>query len=449
MRKMRFVPYVLLIGLLLASPGSMSIGLAQEPEPQGEVDPQSGVSVAATVSSKFSYQGVLKENGSPVTGRRDMTFRLYSDDTCTTQVGSDIEKSDVPVTDGLFSVNLGVTHSDFNGRGLWLEAAVAGTKIGCQEILPVPYALSLRPGALVNGTVTAQREDATGRLGYVELLGLGDTRLVGAYGAGDWGVHGYSPEDIGVRGDSEGTSGVGVYGEAPKYGVMGHGDYGGHFMGAYGVYGRSGRQDGKGVFGVADATSGTGYGVQGRALSPDGYGGYFENTAGGAALKAAGPIESSEYSYLWIPGVQAQINTFEDGLDIQYGWSGSVALRANTTGNYWIVIPIDVPGVLYGQDVTVINAQIYYRVENADDYIRYTRWYKNTGPGTSDVLAEEDPTERNSTTPTSYTLAAAAETRVLDETAGGMAVSLGLHFDGTGSEREILVGGVRVTLAHE
>jgi hypothetical protein len=58
----------------------------------GEVQPQGEVSIAATVGSKFSYQGVLRENGSPVTGSRDMTFRLYSDDTCSTQVGSDIAR---------------------------------------------------------------------------------------------------------------------------------------------------------------------------------------------------------------------------------------------------------------------------------------------------------------------------------------------------------------------
>ncbi len=135
---------VSILALLWAAGGA--IASPPRDEPAGDE-----VSVAGTVASKFSYQGVLKENDSPVTGSRDMTFRLYSDDTCSTQVGSDIVKSGVQVTDGLFSVDLAVTHGHFNGQGLWLEVEVGGTKIGCQEILPVPYALSVRPGAVIGG----------------------------------------------------------------------------------------------------------------------------------------------------------------------------------------------------------------------------------------------------------------------------------------------------------
>jgi len=144
----------LLVGVLvvvaLALAGGVS--LAQGPGPEEEVAAEGDVSIAATVSTKISYQGVLKENGEPVTGTRDMTFRLYSDSDCTTQVGSDIDKAGVQVTDGLFSVDLEVSHGDFNGQALWLEVEVGGTKIGCQEILPVPYALSLRPGAVISDT---------------------------------------------------------------------------------------------------------------------------------------------------------------------------------------------------------------------------------------------------------------------------------------------------------
>ncbi|MCS7179507.1 MAG: hypothetical protein N0A03_09645, partial [Anaerolineae bacterium] len=144
---------VLSIGLLLALAVGVGLSLAQGPEPPEEgVGPQD-VNIAATVSSKFSYQGVLKEGGVPVTGNRNMTFRLYSDSACTIQVGSPITVTNVPVTNGLFSVDLSVTHSHFNGQGLWLKVLVGGTDLGmCQEILPVPYALSLRPGAVISDT---------------------------------------------------------------------------------------------------------------------------------------------------------------------------------------------------------------------------------------------------------------------------------------------------------
>lgn len=136
---------------------ALAVGLtrAQGPEPPEEGGQPQDVSIAATVSSKFSYQGVLKEGGVPVTGSRNMTFRLYSDSSCTTQVGSDIVKTGIQVTNGLFSVDLSVTHSDFNGQGLWLKVLVGGTDLGmCQEILPVPYALSLVPGAVISDTTT-------------------------------------------------------------------------------------------------------------------------------------------------------------------------------------------------------------------------------------------------------------------------------------------------------
>ena len=200
MKEVKFLAYVIIVGLLLALAWSMGLGLAQGQEPpEGEVQPQGEVSIAATLGSKFSYQGVLKENGSPATGSRNMTFRLYSDDTCSTQVGSDIVKSGVKVTDGLFSVELDVTHSDFNGQGLWLEVEVGGTKIGCQEILPVPYALSLRSGAIISDFRS-----------YVELNRVEPTIPTASYGV-------YAKAEGGWM-----KSKIGVYGSGSDYGVYGH-----------------------------------------------------------------------------------------------------------------------------------------------------------------------------------------------------------------------------------
>ena len=205
MKELKFLACVLIVGLLLALAWSVGLGLAQGQEPpEGEVQPQGEVSIAATVGSKFSYQGVLKENGSPANGSRDMTFRLYSDDTCSTQVSSDIVESGVQVTDGLFSVELDVTHSDFDGQGLWLEVEVGGTKIGCQEILPVPYALSLKPGAIIS--------DTRDGILYVRSTGTADSDALVAHnleGSGE-AVSGYAMDGSGVYGVS--TNSYGVHG---------------------------------------------------------------------------------------------------------------------------------------------------------------------------------------------------------------------------------------------
>ena len=281
MAKIRFAPFVVLMGLLLVSPGSMRIGLAHGLEPQGEVQPQGDASVAATVSNKYSYQGVLKENGQPVTGSRDMTFRLCSDDDCTTQLDS-VHKASVQVTEGLFSVELKGDPYDFSGRGLWLEVEVGGTSLGCQEIMPVPYALSLRPGAMIDSATSAAR------LAFCAgSLGEGDYRCVGAYGEGDWGVHGKSSGGFGVRGESDGTAGTGVYGEGPEYGVQGEG--------GIGVYG-----SGQGVGVEGHTVYGTG--VKGTTQDASGYGGYFENKAtSGAAYGVRG--ESASRSGVGVYGL--------------------------------------------------------------------------------------------------------------------------------------------------
>ena len=258
MKTAKFFLYVLLIGLLLALAGSASLGLAQGPEPpEGAVQPQGGVSIAATVSSKFSYQGVLKENGSPVTGSRDMIFRFYSDNTCSTQVSSDIVKSGVQVTDGLFSVELmDATQGAFNGQDLWLAVYVEGTRIGCQEILAVPYALSLRPGATISGSA------------IVPMLYV--------YNAGNGiGVEGYSTNGYGVWGDS--SHYAGVYGNSTAATANGVGVRGKATAASgttSGVYGEAVSTNGTGVVGDATATTGNTFGIRGINHSSNGIGVY-------------------------------------------------------------------------------------------------------------------------------------------------------------------------------
>jgi hypothetical protein len=149
--------------------------------------PQAPVTVDAAVNSRIGYQGVLKESGAPVTGTRNMTFRLYDDSACTSQVGSDIVKNGVQVTNGLFNVALDVTQSNFNGQGLWVRLVIGATSIGCQEILPAPYALSLRPGASIQGHNT----NALAPTLYVESSGSEfDTALTAMVNASN-GFAGY------------------------------------------------------------------------------------------------------------------------------------------------------------------------------------------------------------------------------------------------------------------
>jgi hypothetical protein len=199
-RKLFTITLTALLTLLL----SMGGATGQGPEPEEETQPQGEVSITATVNSRISYQGVLKEGGTPVTGSRDMIFGLYSDGACTTQAASDIVKNDVQVTDGLFSVELDVDQSLFNGQGLWLGVEVGGTDIVCQEILPVPYALSLRPGAHIEGTLDDDAVLHASNDGSGVAVGLWAESSASGYA-------GYFAGDVAQTRTSDGLAKAGVY----------------------------------------------------------------------------------------------------------------------------------------------------------------------------------------------------------------------------------------------
>ena len=116
-------------------------------QPQGAMNPW------------LQYQGRLTRvpGGEPVNGNTYLTFRLFDTDTGGVPLWSEIKP--VSVISGLFTTKLGdVMGLDphlFNGQALWLEVAVEGdpsVTAPRQEILPVAYALALRPGAYISDT---------------------------------------------------------------------------------------------------------------------------------------------------------------------------------------------------------------------------------------------------------------------------------------------------------
>ncbi len=109
---------------------------------------QGDVSAQGTLGTSFTYQGELKSGGGPVSGNCDMAFRLYDGESGGSQVGSAITTT-VPVSDGLFTVNLDFGGAAFTGDARWLELAVrcpAGsgaydTLAPRQPLSPAPYAM--------------------------------------------------------------------------------------------------------------------------------------------------------------------------------------------------------------------------------------------------------------------------------------------------------------------
>jgi len=292
MKRKSFTITLMALLVLLLSVGGVT---GQGPEPEGEVRPEEDISAAAMVGSLISYQGRLTEGGSPVTGPRDMVFRFYSNSSCSTQVW-DVVRNDVLVEDGLFSVKLGVNQDHFNGQGLWLRVLVGGTTVvSCEEILPVPYALSLRPGAEIADTNTEVKLNlytytVIPPFSLTSKYGI-RSQVSGSYNYG-YGVYGYSSAgnlgSYGVYGQSDSTSGRGVHGHATASSGT-----------TYGVYGRSDSASGAGVYGYSPAS----HGVEGHGCSSaDCYGGYFEGT-GGIKAEASGGGEAGRFiGHVYISG---------------------------------------------------------------------------------------------------------------------------------------------------
>ena len=78
---------------------------------------------ATTLGTTFTYQGQLKADDTPVDGDCQMAFRLFDDSEVGGQVGNAITQT-VPVTGGLFTIDLDFGSGVFDGESRWLEIAV-------------------------------------------------------------------------------------------------------------------------------------------------------------------------------------------------------------------------------------------------------------------------------------------------------------------------------------
>lgn len=267
-RKLFHIPVAILIALCL------TVGqVAGQGSRSGENTPSQGVvSIDAIVNSRISYQGVLREDEQPVTGTRNMIFDFYANNNCTGAAGLSVTKNNVQVTDGLFSVSLDVTHSLFNGTGLWLRVRVDGAVLSCEEVLAVPYALSLRPGA-----------DSIATLANDSIFYAWNTATSGS--------------SYGVSATSSSSSGRAIYGNASAGSGI---TYGGYF--------ETGSSSGRGVYGYASSTTGNTNGVRGRSTAPEGAGvyGYAHSNSGGR-VGVFGDVNGtgyglSTYDHLYVGG---------------------------------------------------------------------------------------------------------------------------------------------------
>ncbi len=124
-----FVALVLLVG---------SLGLAQA----------RSLLPAESISTAFTYQGYLTQNGQPANGTFDFQFRLYDAASEGNQVGNTVSLDDVQVLQGVFTVQLDFGESVFNGQALWLEVSVKNQNSEDYVALTPRQALTTTPYAI-------------------------------------------------------------------------------------------------------------------------------------------------------------------------------------------------------------------------------------------------------------------------------------------------------------
>jgi hypothetical protein len=314
MRNMRFW----WIGLILSTISIFLVGGALQATETNQASPQNVVELNA-VPSQISYQGVYTQNGVPVTGSRDMIFRFFNNPACSAIPLQSISLDNVDLQNGMFHVVLDVNTSLFNGNARWLRVQIDGDSIGCEMILPTPYALhSASTGALHGRPVSADAPEAGQLLSWngSEWISAANP-IINQSGGGLHssspviGLGGHATQDLppplppnitfGVLGRSDARAGRGVYGEAtattgPTVGVLGtsasisgSGVFGSATASSgtnYGVYGRSSSTLGRGVFGEATADSGSTYGVYGLSSSTGGVGVLGQVSTTGIAARA-------------------------------------------------------------------------------------------------------------------------------------------------------------------
>lgn len=197
-----------------------------DPAYEGSVSGAGARSPEAGVGTAFSYQGRLDQDGMPVNGSCDFKFSLFNEATGGSQQGNTQSKT-IQVSDGLFSESLNFGSGVFSGSSRWLEIEVrcpsgSGSYVKLsprEEILAIPYALSLRPGAEVEGDAgggsvlkaTATSGDAlTGQTNSTSGKGVQGTART--YTGVNYGVFGFTDSYQGYGGYfyNKGSSGNGV-----------------------------------------------------------------------------------------------------------------------------------------------------------------------------------------------------------------------------------------------
>jgi hypothetical protein len=161
----------------------------------------------APVGTGFTYQGRLVDNNQPANGTYDFEFRLFDASAAGNPVGLVVTLGNVPVSSGLFTVQLDFGTGAFGGGERWLQIGVRpGTSSGAytiltprQEVTPAPQALAM-PNVYTDESVNFVGIGRNFRISGNEVFGIRYTGSPNQYGgmyvetsdAGGWPFYGYA-----------------------------------------------------------------------------------------------------------------------------------------------------------------------------------------------------------------------------------------------------------------
>ena len=399
MKKQWILISVLTLGLMLALAAGLTQAQGSEP-PRGNSQPQGETGATAITPGAIPIQGRLTDSsGNPLAdGDYGVSFRLYESKTGGSPICSD--GMTVTVKDGLFSSYMDNCYDDLHGQKVWLSIEVAGDgeMTPRQPIYAVPYALSLRPGAVISYSNSSQ---------VLSVKNYGSGYGISAYSANNNGVYASSGAD-----DQAAISG---YNSSTGEGIKGTS------VGGVGVYGGS-------IGGV---------GVEASSTS--------------VSLKATGTgiIQSSAQSYLWISGNNLVKANTSDTTTFSRDLYGGFKVYG---GSDWanpkvVVLPVTIPGPLYGQDVTVTRLDVYYTNSADLTGISATSVRRQNGVGTGDTILSDG---------TDLTCTAGnqceehwglTQNNTINAQQGILYIAFELMF--ASDSDYVQIGGVRLTLEHD
>ena len=398
--------FVTFLACLVLLVGTFHTGVAQEGGPESNIQMGDAKTIAP---GAIGVQGRLTNAaGVPLNGTYSFTLSLYEtvdavDSLCYDNV-------DITVTDGLFSGYMDYCWDNLTGQKVWLGIKVEGDPelTPRQVIYPVPYAITLVPRAQMIATtdrvLTLSTSHATGT-----------TLMV----------------------DESATSGVNYAVSASSHSASG-------FAGYFYNY-----SSGTAVAGISVGGPGVTANSLGTALVAT------SATGSSVSLEGTGKLTSTAESSIWISGNDARPYGAGDTTTVNSDSIGGAYIRKGAAaGTKNIVLPITIPGPLYGQNVKVTGLDIYWQGSTEFDAIMVVLMRRQTGvcPSCYVTIIDSRPAgglicdaSNHSTGCVShYDL---ASNNILTSTSGILYLTLELAFNSDTSWIDL--GGIRLTLEHK